>query len=87
MDLNFFDKKVNAIFESDLPDLEKLAQAYGLISSQYVQAAQNEIEVRRALSDRENEIKEQIKLGMMQTARGIFDHCYRRLTGKGAWHE
>lgn len=75
------------IIKSDLPDIEKLAQAFALITGRYVEHAANEIELARAMQDQESLVKEQIKLGMMRHARSIFQDCYRAVTGRKAWDE
>jgi hypothetical protein len=80
-------KEIQEIAEKDLPDVDKLAQAFNLFTSRYVEHAQNEIELRRAMGDEESVIKERIKSGVMETARGIFQDCYRVIMGRSAWDE
>lgn len=80
-------KEIQEIAEKDLPDVEKLAQAFYLLTGRYVEHAQNEIELRRAMGDEESVIKERIKSGVMETARGIFQDCYRVIIGRSAWDE
>jgi hypothetical protein len=74
--------QVNDILATDLPDVDKLAQAFDAITARYVEHAQHEIELARALQDPESVVKEQIKLGVMEHARTILDDCYRLVTGR-----
>lgn len=70
------------ILSTDLPDLEKLAQAFRAITDRYVEHAHHKLELARALQDPESVVREQIKLGVMEHARSIFDDCYRLVTGR-----
>jgi hypothetical protein len=74
--------EISEILSTDLPDLEKLAQAFQAITARYVEHAHHEIELARALQDPESVVREQIKLGVMEHARSIFDDCYRLVTGR-----
>jgi hypothetical protein len=78
-------EEVEAILKSDLPDLEKLALAFDCITSFIVAHAEGEIELARAMHDRDQRIKVQIKMETMKHARSIFDHCYLRITGRRPW--
>jgi hypothetical protein len=80
-------KDIQKIARQDLPEIEKLAQAFDLVTSSYIANARNEVELLRALGDEENLIKERIKSGVMENARSIFLDCYRVVTGRSAWHE
>ncbi len=80
-------EEYNQIFASDLPEIEKLAQAFGLITGTLLEHSEGEIDLLRALNDREALVKEQIKLGMLKHVRDVFDECYRRTTGRRAWDE
>ncbi|MBN1136967.1 MAG: hypothetical protein JXM73_10290 [Anaerolineae bacterium] len=79
--------EVERILAADLPDLEKVAQAFGCITAFVAGHAQAEIEIARALQDREELLKTQIKKETVIYARSIFEHCYRRVTGRRPWHE
>ncbi len=76
--MNEFDE----IISSDLSDLEKLNRAYRWTASQWIVAMRRQVELEQAIGDREAMIKEQIKLGMMETALEMFEHCYLRVTGR-----
>jgi hypothetical protein len=79
--------EVDRILASDLPDLEKVAQAFDCITAFIVGYARAEIELARALQDDEQLLKIQIKKETMAHARSIFEMCYRRVTGRRPWHE
>ena len=79
--------EVERILASDLPDLEKVAQAFGCITGFVIGYSQTEVELARALQDREEMLKTQIKKETMVYARSIFETCYRRVTGRRPWHE
>jgi len=79
--------EVERILASDLPDLDKVAQAFGCITAFVVGHAQAEIELARALQDGEQLLKTQIKKDTMAHARSIFETCYLRVTGRRPWHE
>jgi hypothetical protein len=79
--------EVERILASDQPDLEKVAQAFDCITRFVVEHALAEIELARALQDREQLVKIQIKKDTMAHARSVFQTCYRRVTGRRPWHE
>jgi len=71
-----------AIIASDLPEAEKLARAYQLIIEQHMEHTRREIELFKAMGDKEALVKEQIKLGVMEYTLGVLTHCYWRVTGR-----
>jgi hypothetical protein len=75
-------KDLEQIFGSDLPEIEKLARAFQRITDSVVESAENEIEVVRALGDRDSLVKEQIRSSTMRHAQMIFRDCYRQATGR-----
>ncbi len=77
----------NAIFESDLDEIEKLAQAFQWITGRYIEFGEQEIELLRAMQDKETLVKEQIKLSTIKHTRSVFYDCYRRATGRRPWDE
>ena len=79
--------EVRKTIKSDLSEVEKLAQVFQRITGKYIGHSQQEIELLKALGDQESLVKEQIKLGVMNHARGIFQDCYLRITGRKAWDE
>jgi hypothetical protein len=80
-------KEVERILASDLPDLEKVAQAFDCITAFVVGHARAEIELARALQDGAQLLKTQIKKETMTHARSIFEMCYQRVTGRRPRHE
>ncbi len=70
------------IIASDLPDLEKLAKAYQWTVKQYISASRFQLELLRAMEDREQLVKEQVKLGVMESAWEMFENCFLKVTGK-----
>ncbi|MCA9925914.1 MAG: hypothetical protein KC421_26260, partial [Anaerolineales bacterium] len=73
------------IFASDLSEAEKIAQAFDYVTSKIVLYAEQEIELRRAMQDRETLVKEQIKLATVQHCRTILAEAYKMATGQEAW--
>jgi hypothetical protein len=76
-----------AIFETDLSDIEKISRAFDLVTSSYIQHSEQDIELIRAMSDKDALIKEQIKMETIKHIRSIFNDCYKRSTGKKAWND
>jgi hypothetical protein len=79
--------QLEAIYVSELDNLEKITRSFGLITAMYLERSGYEIELREVLSDRENLIKEQIKNGLLVHIREIYNHCHQRVTGRKAWDE
>jgi hypothetical protein len=79
--------EVNRIVKSDLADLEKVMGAFDVITSSVIEAAEQEVELSRALGDRESVVKEQIKMETVKHARAILNDCYMRVTRRRAWDE
>jgi hypothetical protein len=75
-----------SILASDLPEAEKLTQAYQFILQEQIAHARREIDLQKALGDEEALIKEKIKLGMMEYTNDIFAYCYLRVTGRKLAH-
>lgn len=77
----------NEIMEMDLPEIEKLARAFDWATSRWTEGTRQELELARAMGDSEAVIREQVKLSMMEFARGIFQDCFRRVMGRRAWDD
>ncbi|WP_420641196.1 hypothetical protein [Candidatus Leptofilum sp.] len=75
-------KAYEEIFASDLSEADKIAKGFHHIISTIITHSQNEIELLKAMNDREHLIKEQIKLSTIQHAKSIFEMAYQRATGK-----
>lgn len=70
------------IMASELREVDKVKAAFELITGVMIQHAEQEIELLRALNDRENLVKEQIKLSTVRSVRAIFAEAYRQATGR-----
>jgi hypothetical protein len=72
-----------------LTDLQKLTRAYDLVTSHFISHYERDAEVARAMGDKDTAVREQIKAGVLNSARGMYQHCYRRITGsrEDIWHE
>lgn len=82
-----YEEKFAAINASDATDAEKLAQAFGGLTGFVMEDARRQVELARASQDREETVKQQIKLETMKHARRLFRTCYWHITGKRAWDE
>jgi len=80
-------KEYEEIFDSDLSEADKIAKAFHFVINTIETHSNNEIELLKAMNDRETLIKEQIKLSTIQHAKGIFNMAYQRATGKRSWDE
>jgi hypothetical protein len=78
---------MDEIKRSDLSEAEKIAQAFGYITSTIIEHTHHEIELARAMQDQEKVVKQQIKLETLKHARGILQTCYQLMIGKDAWEE
>ena len=80
-------KEYMEIFESDLSEADKIAKAFHHVIGTITTHSNNQIELLKAMNDRETLIKEQIKLSTIQHAKSIFDMAYQQATGKRSWDE
>lgn len=76
-----FHKKINSIFASPKPELEKLAEGFHLITRDQITHSLREQELLQALGDKQGLVKEQIKMSTIEHVVSIFDECYQRATG------
>lgn len=79
--------ELDRIFESDAPDVDKLALAFEQIVNRHIERGQQELELLRAEQDRDALVKEHVKLETLRYARRVLGDCYRRVTGRKAWDE
>lgn len=63
--------------EADLPESEKLLQAYDFIVDQHVASGMREIELARAMKDQETVIREQIKMDTLKYASKTLHDIHR----------
>ena len=82
-----YKEELDAILASDLPEMEKLAAAFDGLTGFIVEHTEHEIELAKALGDRQAMIKQQIKMETVKHDRGIFQSCYHGVTGRKAWDE
>ena len=82
-----FSDWIREIQRSDQPEVEKLKEYFGQITSKIVQYARQEIDLAGAMQDRDELVKHQIKMETIRTAREIFARGYQVATGRKAWDE
>ncbi|MBN2472302.1 MAG: hypothetical protein JXN59_16375 [Anaerolineae bacterium] len=75
-DADFVDA-LNAIKQSDLPEIDRLMRAFNMITSQIMTHFEHDIDLARALHDPNLLVKNQIKLEGIKSAREILEFCYR----------
>jgi len=68
---------IEKLQEADLPEGEKLLQAYDFIVDQHVVSSLREIELARALKDEETVIREQIKMDTLKYASKTLHDIHR----------
>lgn len=61
--------------DAETVDMERVTAKFQEITSTFILHAEQNIEMARAMGDRETIIKEQIKMETMKTAVSIFNHC------------
>jgi hypothetical protein len=67
---------------SDLPEVEKVKEAFKLVTNLAIADGEREIELLRPVADRENLVKAQIKVSTLRSAQGILGEAYRQATGQ-----
>jgi hypothetical protein len=84
----------NTAFEQIVGDpalthLEKLTRTFDLTTRHFIGHYRHDAEIARAMGDSETAVREEIKAGVLNASRGMFEHCYRRITGlrEELWHE
>jgi hypothetical protein len=82
-----FSDWIREIQHSDQPEIDKLKAYFGQITSKIVQYARQEIDLAGAMQDRDELVKQQIKMETVKTAREIFARGYQIATGRKAWDE
>ncbi|MGD8628339.1 MAG: hypothetical protein PVH52_04600 [bacterium] len=75
------------IRNSPLPEVRKLAQAFGWVTNRIITHAETEVETARALRDEESAVRQQVKMETIRHARSVFEECYLLATGRKAWDE
>jgi len=75
-------KKIDQIFASQAADIDRLSEGFHYILGQHMEESGREIELLKALGDREQVVKEQIKHSLFQHVLSVFNDCYFRATGE-----
>lgn len=80
-------EQVKELINNDLPDVDKIAAAFEHITGRHLSFSEKEIELMRALADKESLVKEQIKYETIKHVRSIFQDCFYLVMGRRAWDE
>jgi len=75
-------QKIDQIFASQSPAIERLSEGFHYILNQQMDESGREIELLKALGDREQVVKEQIKHSLLQHVLSVFNDCYFRTIGE-----
>ncbi|MEM7128516.1 MAG: hypothetical protein AAF702_19440 [Chloroflexota bacterium] len=67
--------------------IKELADIFGLVTHRFLEDSQNKAELAKAAGDREELIKEQIKVEVLRQTRRIFEIHYKRIAGTEPWNE
>lgn len=76
---------LNAIYESDLADMEKLTRAFDHITQLVLANFEREAELAQAMGDAEGKIRAQMRMSTMPHARSIYHSCYLSITRRRPW--
>ena len=79
--------RFDEIKASGLTEAEQMAIAFGSLTRLIIEESMRQVELARASQDREEAVKQQIKLETMKHARGLFRTCYWHITGRQAWDD
>lgn len=80
-----FYQQMQIIFSQPKPEIARMAAGFHWVLDRQLADSKREMELLRALGDREGLVKEQIKHNTIQHTARIFDDCYFRATGQ-RWH-
>lgn len=80
-------KEIQEIADSEHADIEKLTRAFRWVTDRAIQEAEREVELARALQDRESVIRVQIKTETLKHAQVVLNECHLQIMGRRAWHE
>lgn len=69
------------VTDPNLTELEKLVQAFGLTTQHFMGHHQHDAELAKVMGDKETAVRAEIMAGTLNAARGMFSHCYLRITG------
>ena len=74
-------------FETELSEADKIARSFDHTTSLIIQHGEHEIELLRAMGDKEALVKEQIKTETVKHVRNIFNDCFTRTMCRKAWND
>jgi hypothetical protein len=75
-------EEVNEIVGTDLPEIDRLVQAFTQITGTILEHGRGEIDVLRALGDQEELVKVQVKLSTVEHCRSILQQCYQLIAAR-----
>jgi hypothetical protein len=70
------------VVDGSLTDMEKLVHTFDLVTQEYISHYRLDADLARAMGDNDTAVREEIKAGMIQSSRGMFEYCYIRITGR-----
>ena len=73
---------VDSLKESDLSDLDKVVKAFRHVTEDHIKHSKHDLELARALKDREAIIREQIKQETIKYTQKVLEDCYRIFIGR-----
>lgn len=82
-EINFL-AQFDQIFNNEEAPIDQLAKGFHFLLDIQLLDSKSEMDLLKAMGDRENLIKEQIKHSTIEHVIARFDECYFRATGK-AW--
>lgn len=82
-DINFLEK-FDQIFSGDEAQIDQLARGFHCLLDIQLLDSKREMDLLKAMGDRENLVKEQIKYSTIEHVIARFDECYFQAAGK-AW--
>jgi hypothetical protein len=75
-------RELEEIFNAKHPLIDQLANAFHAVIQWHLEEDQNEIELLRAMADKEGLVRAQIKHSTLQYAVSVLDDCYYRAVGQ-----
>ena len=75
---------VDSLKESDLSDLDKVVKAFRHVTEKHIKHSKHDLELARALKDREAVIREQIKQETIKYTQKVLEDCYRIFVGRNS---
>jgi hypothetical protein len=73
---------IERIFSSQAAAIDRLAEGFHYLLVVHLENSDRETELLKALGDRDQLVKEQIKRSTIQHVLEVFDDCYFRATGE-----